>query len=71
MDVNHSLTAWGKVLASVIAGLKGNAELEEAAVIAVELLRLGILNAENMFQYNGAPMRGDCEYGLIPLANIW
>lgn len=59
VDVNHNLTAWGKVLVSVISALKGNSELEEAAVMAVELLRLGILNDDNMFQdYNGAPMRG-------------
>tara|TARA_R110002003_G_scaffold388_13_gene19382 strand:- start:14673 stop:14858 length:186 start_codon:yes stop_codon:yes gene_type:complete len=49
------------VLASAIAGLKGRADLEEAIVIAVELLRLGTLNADiNMFPtYNGAPMRGN------------
>jgi hypothetical protein len=61
VDTKHNLTAWGKVLASAIAGLKGRADLEEAIVIAVELLRLGTLNADiNMFPtYNGAPMRGN------------
>ncbi|KAJ4362352.1 hypothetical protein N0V83_010445 [Neocucurbitaria cava] len=60
VDSSHKLTQWGKVLATVIAGLKGQAELEEAAVLAVELLRLGLLTADiNMFPaYNGAPMRG-------------
>ena len=58
VDQNHNLTAWGKVLISVITTLNGNKELEEAAVMAVELLRLGILNDSNMFHYNGAPMRG-------------
>jgi hypothetical protein len=48
------------VLAAAISGLKGKPELEDAAVVAVELLRMGTLNAEiNMFPtYNGAPMRG-------------
>jgi hypothetical protein len=54
------LTSWGKVLVKVMESLKGNAELEEGAVLAVELLRLGVLNADiGMFPtYNGAPMRG-------------
>jgi len=60
VDAKHNLTAWGKVLAAAISGLKGKPELEDAAVVAVELLRMGTLNAEiNMFPtYNGAPMRG-------------
>ena len=61
MDVKtHSLTQWGKVLAAVISGLKGKAEHEEAAVLAVELIRMGLLTSDiNMFPtYNGAPMRG-------------
>ncbi|KAH8725801.1 temperature dependent protein affecting M2 dsRNA replication-domain-containing protein [Phaeosphaeriaceae sp. PMI808] len=60
VDAKHNLTAWGKMLVAVVAGLKGKPDLEEAAVIAVELLRLGNLNSDiNMFpNYNGAPMRG-------------
>lgn len=56
----HTLTQWGKVLAVVIAGLRGKPEREEAAVLAVELLRMGLLTSDiNMFpSYNGAPMRG-------------
>ncbi|EDU48756.1 XPG N-terminal domain containing protein [Pyrenophora tritici-repentis Pt-1C-BFP] len=59
----HSLTQWGKVLAAVISGLKGKAE-HEAAVLAVELIRMGLLISDiNMFPtYNGAPMRGSSEY---------
>jgi hypothetical protein len=60
VDAEHNLTAWGKVLVAAIAGLKGRSDLEDATVIAVELLRLGTLTGEiNMFPtYNGAPMRG-------------
>ncbi|KAJ5024177.1 temperature dependent protein affecting M2 dsRNA replication-domain-containing protein [Bipolaris maydis] len=56
----HNLTQWGKVLAAVISGLKGKPEHEEAAVLAVELIRMGLLTSDiNMFPtYNGAPMRG-------------
>jgi hypothetical protein len=61
VDTKHNLTAWGKMLATVISGLKGNAQLEEAAVLAVELLRLDMLNGDaSMFpNYNGSPLRGD------------
>ena len=64
VDSSHNLTQWGKILVTVIAGLKGQAQLEEAAVLAVELLRLGLLTADiNMFPaYNGAPMRGSSKY---------
>ncbi|KAI4615582.1 uncharacterized protein J4E87_009041 [Alternaria ethzedia] len=67
---SHNLTQWGKVLVSIIAGLKGKPEHEEAAVIAVELIRLGLLNSDiDMFSmYNGAPMRGstnDKEYNML------
>jgi hypothetical protein len=60
VDAKHNLTGWGKVLAAAISGLKGRPDLEDAAVIAVELLRFGSLNADTgMFPtYNGAPMRG-------------
>jgi hypothetical protein len=60
VDASHNLTAWGKVLATAIKGVQGNSQLEEAAVIAVELIRLGVLNSDlDMFPYNGAPMRGE------------
>jgi hypothetical protein len=67
VDAKHNLTAWGKVLAAAIAGLKGRQDLEDAAVIAVELLRMGTLNGEiNMFPtYNGAPMRGSSKLSLF------
>jgi hypothetical protein len=64
VDAKHNLTAWGKVLAAAIAGLKGRPDLEDATVIAVELLRLSTLTADiSMFPtYNGAPMRGSSKY---------
>jgi hypothetical protein len=63
VDSKHNLTGWGNVLANTIASLDGRAELEESAVLAVELLRLEDLNGDiNMFPYNGAPMRGNGKY---------
>ena len=63
VDSSHNLTPWGKVLVKIMAGLKGKPELEEAAMLAVELLRLNILTADiHMFPtYNGAPMRGNSQ----------
>ena len=47
------------MLKSAITALKGKSELEEAALVAIELIRLGVLNWDmSMFPYNGAPMRG-------------
>jgi hypothetical protein len=69
VDAKHNLTAWGKVLAAALSGVKGKPELEDATVIAVELLRMGTLNAEvSMFPtYNGAPMRGSSKFIHKPL----
>ncbi|KAI8932015.1 hypothetical protein NX059_010909 [Plenodomus lindquistii] len=63
VDSDHNLKDWGKVLVKVITALKGKPELEEAAVLAVELLRMGVLTPDiNMFpSYNGAPMRGSTQ----------
>jgi hypothetical protein len=58
VDINHKLTPWGEVLATTMAALNGNTQLEEPAIIAIELLRLDLLNTRNMFAYTGAPMRG-------------
>ncbi|KAF3037246.1 hypothetical protein E8E12_006634 [Didymella heteroderae] len=61
VDAKHNLTPWGVVLWQTIASLD-NAELEESAVLAVELLRLEDLNGDiSMFPYNGAPMRGNAK----------
>lgn len=69
VDAKHNLTGWGYVLAQTIASLDGNAELEESAVLAVELLRLDDLNGDiSIFPYNGAPMRGNGQYNN---ANLW
>jgi hypothetical protein len=47
--------------------LKGKPDYEEAGVLAVELIRMGLLTADiNMFPtYNGAPMRGSSQYNVL------
>jgi hypothetical protein len=54
---DHTLTAWGKVLHATVSAVP-SPNLEEAAIIAIELARLGLLTAKNMFTgYSGAPYR--------------
>ncbi|KAI9816836.1 MAG: hypothetical protein M1827_001481 [Pycnora praestabilis] len=59
INEKHTLTAWGKVLHSTIVSLYPDDKLCQSAFIAVELLRLGLLGADEMFpSYSGAPIRG-------------
>jgi hypothetical protein len=59
IDAQHRLTEWGDVLYQVISSLPPG-ENEEGALIAVELARYGLLNADNMFPtYSGGPHKGN------------
>lgn len=61
LDEKHQLTAWGKVLATTCAHLDSaiSASSDEAALLAIELLRYDLLTSSNMFpNYSGAPLRG-------------
>lgn len=58
IDDKHELTPWGLVLYEIIANLP-TGEAEEAALIAVELARFALLNADDMFpSYSGGPHKG-------------
>jgi hypothetical protein len=68
ITADHTLTSWGRVLFTMLSALPPIAlerrstliELEEAVVVAAELLRLGLLNAKDMFpMYGGAPYNKD------------
>ena len=59
LDSNHGLTSWGNVLLTALSSLAPDDHLEEAAFIAIELLRLNLLSANGAFAtYIGAPLRG-------------
>lgn len=59
IDEKHQLTKWGEVLRAALSKVGSSKDQEEAAFLAVDLLRLGLLNADTMFEgYSGAPMRG-------------
>ncbi|KAL8995584.1 MAG: hypothetical protein Q9169_004695 [Polycauliona sp. 2 TL-2023] len=56
----HQLTVWGKVLDSILSVTGFEAPQEKAALLAVELMRFGLLNADTMFSaYSGAPSRSN------------
>jgi hypothetical protein len=58
VNEEHRLTEWGEVLYEALTALPPG-ENEEGALIAVELARLGLLNADNMFpKYSGGPLKG-------------
>ena len=59
VDENHQLTTWGSILYETFSALGPERNLEEAAFLAIELLRLNLLNPHTMFlDYSGAPSRG-------------
>lgn len=77
---DHTLSIWGKALNIALQKATDNGcittpsmqtEVEEAIFMALELVRLGCLNAKNTFQsppYSGQPMRGtdaDKQYVLL------
>ena len=68
VDRKHQLTGWGKALRAALSAFGTRKEQEEAAFIAIELLRHNILNANTMFpDSSGAPLRGS---GKVPYVII-
>ena len=59
VGADHRLTSWGECLASAMASLNSSDGLEEPVFIAIELMRMGVLNATSAFKnLSGAPFRG-------------
>lgn len=55
----HMLGPWGQVLEVAFARAGASSDLEEGVFLAVEMMRLDLLNSRPMFpSYSGAPMRG-------------
>ena len=66
VDRHHQLTAWGKVLDSILSIAGPQPQQEKAALLAVELMRFGLLNADTMFSaYSGAPSRSNGQSSSI------
>lgn len=60
INEDHTISPWGKVLAATLNAIP-SADLEESAIIAVELARYGYLTYDNFFpSYSGiTPASGD------------
>ena len=58
----HQLTPWGVCLEQALSVLDPSDGLEEATFLAIEMLRLGLLNSKPWFSHvSGGPMRGSGE----------
>ena len=59
VDAGLQLTPWGSVLRTTLTALGPDSNQEDAAFLAIELLRLNVLTADTLFpEYSGAPSRG-------------
>lgn len=62
----HKLTKWGNALATTLLAIKDASEeeipgLDEAAILAFELIRFGLLNGSNQGEQSGLPRKGSDE----------
>ncbi|KAJ6139665.1 XPG N-terminal [Penicillium samsonianum] len=59
VDDKHKLTPWGQCLVQALSAIDPADNLEEPIFIAIEMIRLGLLNTKNWFSHvSGGPMRG-------------
>ncbi|KAJ5932368.1 hypothetical protein N7516_006857 [Penicillium verrucosum] len=59
VDDKHRLTPWGQCLVQAFSAIDPADNLEESIFIAIEMIRLGLLNTKNWFSnVSGGPMRG-------------
>jgi len=63
VNEKHQLTDWGEILKAALDASGSRRDQEEAVLIAVELLRLGLVTPDTMFLgYAGAPEHGSGTY---------
>ncbi|KAJ5783035.1 XPG N-terminal [Penicillium paradoxum] len=59
VDDKHKLTSWGQCLVQALSAVDPVENLEESVFIAIEMVRLGLLNTKPWFSHvSGGPMRG-------------
>ncbi|CAI7584445.1 unnamed protein product [Penicillium glandicola] len=59
VDDKHKLTPWGQCLVQALSAIDPADNLEESIFIAIEMIRLGLLNTKPWFSHvSGGPMRG-------------
>lgn len=63
VDDKHNLTAWGKCLEQALSTVDPTDNLEDAIFIAIEMLRMNLLNTKHWFSHvSGGPMRGSGKF---------
>lgn len=64
---SHQLTPWGLCLEQALSVLDPNDSLEESTFLAIEMIRLGLINSKQWFSHvSGGPMRGTGKRSLSP-----
>ncbi|CAI7675204.1 unnamed protein product [Penicillium palitans] len=59
VDDKHRLTPWGQCLVQALSAIDPADNLDESIFIAIEMIRLGLLNTKGWFSHvSGGPMRG-------------
>ncbi|CAI7675586.1 unnamed protein product [Penicillium manginii] len=62
VDDKHKLTVWGKCLEQALSNVDPVDNLEDAIFIAIEMIRMDLLNTQQWFSHvSGGPMRGSEE----------
>lgn len=63
VDDKHNPTAWGKCLEQALSAVDPADNLEDAIFIAIEMLRMNLLNTKHWFSHvSGGPMRGSGKF---------
>lgn len=64
IDEKHQLTTWGTCLEQALSMLDPRDNLEDATFLAIEMLRLELLNTRPWFSHlSGGPVRGPGKMG--------
>ena len=71
VNEKHQLTGWGDLLSKILKKLDSTPDQAEAALLAVELLRLGLLTSDALFSkdFGGGAVHGTGSFarlGTIP-----
>ena len=65
VDDKHELTSWGVTLEAALAALDPTDKLEESVFIAIEMLRMGLLNGKDISGVAGGAAQGSGKYDLL------
>ena len=59
IDEKHQITQWGDALVATLEALDSSDEAQEAGILAVELLRFGLINGVDLNGARSAPSNAD------------